>query len=213
MNSHLLLLLPLLPFIIIVAAAPIGTTILGWVAVAQIRRSSGRLCGLGLAIFDGLLFPLLALDALVGWWVFLLIDGLARFQHPEGGSANASGAISIAIPAVIVMDWLIVRAVWHAVNKPANGGAPAGPPQPAPRGRSGVGVMALTLAFAGLAVPLLAVQLAPVSSAATVFAVMVVVFLACELAALVLSALAWRSAVGKTALAATLLCCVLWGIY
>ena len=46
-------------------AAPFGTTILGWISVTQIRRSAGKLYGLGLAVFDGLLFPLLMLDALV----------------------------------------------------------------------------------------------------------------------------------------------------
>src|SRR5206468_2230726 len=34
----------------------------GWVAVGQIRRSAGRLYGLRLAVFDGLLFPLMVLD-------------------------------------------------------------------------------------------------------------------------------------------------------
>jgi predicted Ser/Thr protein kinase len=56
-----------------------GATILGWVAVSRIRRSSGRLHGLWLALIGGLFFPLLALDALLtlfyhqlgiafGWW-------------------------------------------------------------------------------------------------------------------------------------------------
>src|SRR5262245_18532577 len=35
-------------------AAPFGTTILGWLAVGDIRRLKGRLSGLGLAVFDGL---------------------------------------------------------------------------------------------------------------------------------------------------------------
>ncbi len=45
--------------------APFGTTILGAIALTQIRHSRGRLCGLGLALFDTLLFPMLALDGLV----------------------------------------------------------------------------------------------------------------------------------------------------
>ena len=56
-------------FIMLLAAilliASIAATVLGWVAVAQIRRSADRLYGLGLALFDGLLFPLLALDVLI----------------------------------------------------------------------------------------------------------------------------------------------------
>lgn len=39
-------------------------TLLGWISVTQIRRSAGKLDGLWLAVFDGLFFPLLALDAL-----------------------------------------------------------------------------------------------------------------------------------------------------
>src|SRR6185369_5747454 len=42
--------------------APFGTTILGWIAVGDIRRAKGRISGLPLALFDGLLFPLLGLD-------------------------------------------------------------------------------------------------------------------------------------------------------
>ncbi|HSP43762.1 MAG TPA: serine/threonine-protein kinase, partial [Luteolibacter sp.] len=48
--------------------APFGTTILGWISIAGIRRSSGKLYGLGLAVFDGLLFPLLILAGLIGWF-------------------------------------------------------------------------------------------------------------------------------------------------
>src|SRR5207245_1444637 len=55
-------------------AAPFGTTILGWISVTQIRRSAGRLHGLGLAVFDGLVFPLLALD-------FVLLTVGANFVH------------------------------------------------------------------------------------------------------------------------------------
>ena len=38
--------------------ALLGTTLLGWVAVSQIRRSERRLSGMGLAIADGLVLPL-----------------------------------------------------------------------------------------------------------------------------------------------------------
>ncbi len=51
--------------------APFGTTICGAVSLAQIRHSSGRLYGLGLAVFDLLLYPLLVLDAAIGFVVFL----------------------------------------------------------------------------------------------------------------------------------------------
>lgn len=48
------------------------STLLGWIAVSQIRRSAGKLYGLGLAVFDGLLFSLLVVDmAILGCLTFL----------------------------------------------------------------------------------------------------------------------------------------------
>lgn len=45
--------------------APLATTILGFIAISQIRRSDGRLVGLGLAFFDTILFPFLFFDILI----------------------------------------------------------------------------------------------------------------------------------------------------
>ena len=42
--------------------APFGTTILGVVALSDIRHSQGRITGLPLAVFDALFYPLLLLD-------------------------------------------------------------------------------------------------------------------------------------------------------
>ncbi len=44
--------------------APFGATILGYQALSQIRFSAGRVYGLGLALFDLLFFPLVAVDYL-----------------------------------------------------------------------------------------------------------------------------------------------------
>jgi serine/threonine protein kinase len=87
-----------------------GTTLLGWMAVSQIRRSEGKLHGLGLAVFDGLLFPLLALDAgLVMIWANLL--------------SSKHWLLVLSVASVALVDFLIIRRVWRAVNKPV--GAPA----------------------------------------------------------------------------------------
>lgn len=100
-------------FIVLLAAilviASVSTTILGWVAVAQIRRSAGRLYGLGLALFDGLLFPLLALDALIGWLGFL---GWSR-------NYDATHNAPFVLFTCVIVDFLIVRAVWRAVRPPS----------------------------------------------------------------------------------------------
>ncbi len=103
-------------------AGCLGTTILGWISVAQIRRSEGKLYGLGLAVFDGLLFPLLALDALIlavdlsgrkhivgpglqpgvtmaelripGWQMLLVfaVIALVNWYHPRGLARRESGS-------------------------------------------------------------------------------------------------------------------------
>jgi hypothetical protein len=114
------LMIVLMPLIIMVAATPIGVTVLGWVAVSQIRRSGGKLCGMGLAVFDGLLFPLLALDALIAVAFKLLGVAVIRAMHLHG-SVRLSILLVLMVACIIVVDWLIVRVVWRAVNRPAEG--------------------------------------------------------------------------------------------
>jgi tRNA A-37 threonylcarbamoyl transferase component Bud32 len=97
-----------------------GTTILGWVAVTQIRRSAGRIYGLWLAVFDGLCFPLLALDALI-----VVVD-LSRRRHMIGpglqpgvtlAEVTTSGwQMLLNLALIVLVDWFIVRTVWRAVG-------------------------------------------------------------------------------------------------
>ena len=63
----------MVPFLLLGFSSVFGTTILGFVAISHIRHSAGRLYGMGLALFDALLYPLLVLDAAIiacGWLVF-----------------------------------------------------------------------------------------------------------------------------------------------
>jgi hypothetical protein len=102
--------------------APFGATILGWVAVSQIRRSAGKLHGLWLAMFDGLFFPLLALDALIfiiGWFAAgQMVSGAFGDTPDAGGKTTLFFVIwlSGATLAAAILDWLIIRRVWRAVN-------------------------------------------------------------------------------------------------
>jgi predicted Ser/Thr protein kinase/type II secretory pathway pseudopilin PulG len=96
-------------------------TILGWVAIWQIRRSAGRLHGMWLAVFDGLLCPLLLLDFFI-WKLFWNLCALNFIQFGE-----VALVISIMLPALV--DWLIICAVWRAVNKPVATLVPT-PPKP-----------------------------------------------------------------------------------
>ncbi len=114
-------------------SAPFGATILGWVAVAQIRRSAGKIRGLGLAVFDGLIFPLLVLDGCIGWLTFLLtrlvvdfhanpsVVGDPRLAPPfltRLANDLAQQGVSATGFVILLVDFLIIRAVWRAVNRP-----------------------------------------------------------------------------------------------
>jgi predicted Ser/Thr protein kinase len=143
---------PLMVFsflVIIVPAfiAPFATTILGWVAVAHIRRTAGRIYGLGLAVFDGLFFPLLALDGLI----FLLFGNIpgniiqdwlnANYPHATVWKNLAIYALDLLCVALITgSNTWIIRQVWRAAKKPADGtettGLAATLPAPAPPYRS-----------------------------------------------------------------------------
>jgi serine/threonine protein kinase len=104
--------------------APAITTILGWIAVSQIRRSAGKLHGLWLAVFDGLFFPLLALDGLIVWTVWTALMAAADLLM-RGGSQGDPSTILLLLCSLLIaarVNWLIIRRVWRAVNQPA--GAP-----------------------------------------------------------------------------------------
>ncbi len=87
-------------------------TVDGWIAVVQIRRSAGKLCGMWLAVFDGLLFPLLLLDALLeGFWTFILKVVVDPYHQ-----MTTIWALLVFV-TIVGLDLLIVRWVWRAVNK------------------------------------------------------------------------------------------------
>jgi serine/threonine protein kinase len=128
--------LPILVLLALGLTAPFGTTILGWIAVSQIRRSAGQLYGLGLAVFDGLLFPLLALDALIFGLLYLfgsfgthLIWPASSGDGSFGGGLAVGYQISLCLAIWIgsatiisaIVDFAIVRRVWQAVNRPLEG--------------------------------------------------------------------------------------------
>ncbi len=91
--------------------AVFAMTIIGWMAVSQIRRSEGRIYGMGLAVFEGLFLPLLMLDAVIAY-LFLILDRL--IVHPD----LVSVVLTIAAVCLIgLVDYCIVRRVWRAVNQ------------------------------------------------------------------------------------------------
>jgi len=92
------------------------TTACGWIAVWRIRRSAGQLYGLKMAVFEGLLLPLLILDAaislLIGLWLRWLI--FSTFDFPP--ITGLLGVLTIVLP--LAVDGVIIHYVWRAVKKP-----------------------------------------------------------------------------------------------
>ncbi len=108
--------------------AVLAGTILGWIAVARIRRSAGRIRGLRLAAFDGLFLPLLTVDffMLIVWAV--AVKALAAHRG-LGGSMfqNLSDFAAFTLLLGLVAGWvdyLIIRPVWRAISRSAGGVAP-----------------------------------------------------------------------------------------
>jgi predicted Ser/Thr protein kinase len=119
--SSLLGVLVFILFYLPAFTAPLGATLLGWISVSQIQRSAGKLHGLWLAVFDGLLFPLLALDALIIW-----ADLRGRMHIVGPGLTPGTMMAEQNIPGLVVLLWLaiiiavdffIIRAVWRGVNR------------------------------------------------------------------------------------------------
>jgi len=103
--------------------APFGTTILGWIAATQIRRSAGKLYGIGLALFDALLFPLLALDVAI----WLTVGNIWSANPPQYGTTMGDFLVNhpIAVPIFAVFlciaaDFLIIRAVRRSLDRTAD---------------------------------------------------------------------------------------------
>lgn len=105
--------------------APFGTTILGWVSVTQIRRSGGQLYGLGLALFDGLVFPLLLLDLVLG---VLVLRGGATVGRAIGASPpNQLWPVFVGLVALglcAAANVYVARKLWRMVNRPGVAEAP-----------------------------------------------------------------------------------------
>ncbi len=115
--------------------APFGTTILGWIAVSQIRRSAGKLYGLGLAVFDGLFFPLLALAVAIAglwYWIIALVQRWVHSTFFDTWDNRSFDRLMVSLWVLLTVlllalaAFFIVRAVWRAVNpSPVQNGASA----------------------------------------------------------------------------------------
>ena len=122
----------LTPFLLLGLLGILGMPLLGCIAVSQIRRSAGKLYGMWLAVFDGLFFPLLVLDGVIAWLWLVLAKLFARQVLGLQNSLfldvwDLTIWVSLALASAALVNWLIIRPVWRAVNKPV--AAPAPPVQ------------------------------------------------------------------------------------
>jgi len=92
-----------IPFLLLGLTALFGTTILGIVGITHIRQSAGRLYGMGLALFDTLLFPLLLLNIAI-LAVFLL------------AGMGISEAVILTLIICGLLDFFIIRWAWRKAN-------------------------------------------------------------------------------------------------
>ena len=103
-------------FIIPALVAPFGATLMGWISVAQIRRSEGRRHGIWLAVFDGVLFPLLALNA-VGYLAVRWLNVLQGSDFPDNVLSGLLALVGIAA------NFYAIRLVLREVSRPLKGWA------------------------------------------------------------------------------------------
>ena len=86
---------------------PFVTTLLGVLAIGNIRHSAGKLYGMPLAVFDALLFPLLLLDlTLVG-------VSLRLFATVEFGFIS----LLVIVPLLLVLNAWLIRLAWQAASQ------------------------------------------------------------------------------------------------
>jgi hypothetical protein len=105
----------IVPLLLLGFSSVFGTTILGFIAISHIRHSAGRLYGMGLALFDALLYPLLALDAAIiacCWLIFRI-----PVVIPLPGVFRLVFALLLAGAICFIIDFIIVRRAWRKANK------------------------------------------------------------------------------------------------
>ncbi|MEM8670921.1 MAG: serine/threonine-protein kinase [Planctomycetota bacterium] len=90
--------------------APFGATILGFVAIGDIRYSNGRVVGLGLAFLDAILFPTLLVGS-----VLLGAAVLASQDWTQEWRFIMVLMTSLAFFVLTVVTWILL---WRSVSRP-----------------------------------------------------------------------------------------------
>jgi tRNA A-37 threonylcarbamoyl transferase component Bud32 len=115
-------------FVLVILFALVGlatlfvTTILGIVSITHIRHSAGRLYGMGLALFDALLFPLLVLNSAI--FVAFRFIQLSLPQAPASAGPSVGGVVLLTLVVCGTLDFFLIRRAWRKANaglEPAQG--------------------------------------------------------------------------------------------
>jgi serine/threonine protein kinase len=110
-----------LMFAPLLIGSAIATTVLGIVAIKDIRYSQGRIVGLSLAVLDALFFPLLLLNALVLVGLGHNFRHLWRVVGPFGAVISPFEIpvyVMIGLGLCLLIDYLVVRMTWRAARRP-----------------------------------------------------------------------------------------------
>ncbi len=100
-------------------AAGFTSTILGWLAVWQIRHSAEQLRGLELALFDGLFAPLLFVDAIFFSYLGHALLRVVKWAGNENFVKYHEMFCTVGLLAIVAaFNILIIRWIWRAVNRP-----------------------------------------------------------------------------------------------
>lgn len=87
--------------------AVIAPTLLGFLALGQIRNSGGSIYGTPLAVALGLFYPIILLD------LVLFIIGWSQLA-----TISQSSLVPLAwLVAVIIVDYLLIRYTWRLANR------------------------------------------------------------------------------------------------
>jgi hypothetical protein len=87
--------------------ALLGSTILGYAGIRQIRSSGSPWYGLRLAVFVGLFYPMILLDLFlitIGWLIL-------------GRNSSSSLLPLLWLLIVLLVDYLLIRLIWRRVNR------------------------------------------------------------------------------------------------
>jgi hypothetical protein len=116
-----------LPLMLLGYAALVGSSVMGLVALHQIRRGRGATRGFGLAFFDFLFFPLLLVNGWVIWLVWQVVPIFRYSMQIESSLPGKLRPLAVLALLGLLMNWFLIRALARRAKQFVNS-----PPPPEP---------------------------------------------------------------------------------